>query len=1191
MEPDWNRRPDHTSRGQRLLKFLHPEAHPLDDRDEQALLSYAARFAEIVQFGSKGDQGTWTPFLTSDVSFFTACLLEIDARGLYRKARFLCRDQTDSPARDAAKELGCILDNLDKRDLSKLRTIPYERGTLEVRARNACAEIRQALDAFVNCLDEPPSNSASKIMLPEDQHRSLSQLSRTIERVQGELREVLQNSLTAKSDHAPQVGLYLAFTALLRKAQGHANDLTGRHLDHYYQRVLRLQPHEGHPDHTHFAFEIPSDLKDVVLPEGTTLAITPPEGGAPISFETDYPMSLSRARVTTLHSLGWANADSGRFVARHLQVTDAQDANQLPEFAMSEEAKNLPVEPFVGLAVESAIFATSGGVRSYVVAFDFSKSDADVILEPQGSWFGLAIDTEQDPLRAQITSCDQTQTTETLRVTLGFTLPADAPATKAAARLPRLFLQFNLSTMGAAWAAFSKLAVQKVHASLSVRGAQGIQASNNDGALDVGRPFMPFGFQPMRNARFTLGCDDFAGKTLSSLNVKFDWSNLPSAEGGFATYFEGYPGSFATESFQVALEQKRREGWRGLTLEDGGRSAPLFRDTATGMDGNWLNATDLPPTDTQERSFRLSLTAPQMGFGRESFPNAVFAAAVGDNPGEDEKLGDSAKDRLEKPALKALAEAAKDSLAFIRRNRPKPQPKQPFTPEAEGLKLNYAARTDIVLTAEEDSQRIWAVTPFGEHRLTPDNNTLDEAFLVGDAINGTAVQFVGIEGARPGETLHLYFRCAEPSGADWAELTSDKAIGAPWCQAARQGWTLDDTGSTETALWHCLTSDGWKVLPDDALHTDGTDGLTRSGIAMVTLPGAASAKRSEMPQGLHWFAVRTTAANLGITGVFAQSVAATRRQEETGVGWINAVPEGWSVTVQGADISRRVASVRLIGKSEGGRPAETRTQFRARVSERLRHKNRAWQAADYEQLVLEQFPDLHDVRCMPIGPGAITLVVAPRRKSGTHRIPTIPGHRIRQIAENLSTQVTHTGVRIRVQQVRTEFIRVAAKITPEPTALSDFAAYVDDWLARRIAPWSFDPDQPLPLGQALLDADALRHALQQDSRVKDVSAVSLVKFFNRGLQNDALQGGSDWAETSGALLSDTAPIGSETTPQALEPSGLDAVFVPWKRHLLQLSPLSIEGRAKPAGIGNLRIGDELRIGRAVRRDLSEPIEI
>ena len=59
-------------------------------------------------------------------------------------------------------------------------------------------------------------------------------------------------------------------------------------------------------------------------------------------------------------------------------------------------------------------------------------------------------------------------------------------------------------------------------------------------------------------------------------------------------------------------------------------------------------------------------------------------------------------------------------------------------------------------------------------------------------------------------------------------------------------------------------------------------------------------------------------------------------------------------------LSERIQAIKSVSQpfsSFGSRAAETDTDYYQRVSERLRHKNRAITLWDYERLILQKFPE------------------------------------------------------------------------------------------------------------------------------------------------------------------------------------------------------------------------------------------
>ena len=81
------------------------------------------------------------------------------------------------------------------------------------------------------------------------------------------------------------------------------------------------------------------------------------------------------------------------------------------------------------------------------------------------------------------------------------------------------------------------------------------------------------------------------------------------------------------------------------------------------------------------------------------------------------------------------------------------------------------------------------------------------------------------------------------------------------------------------------------------------------------------------------------------------------------------------------------------------RPVESQSHFYTRTSERLRHKDRAIAAWDYERLILEEFPQLHLVRAIrpkhdtnsvQCGDYAVNLVVVPKVTDSSILQPQVP---------------------------------------------------------------------------------------------------------------------------------------------------------------------------------------------------------
>jgi hypothetical protein len=103
-----------------------------------------------------------------------------------------------------------------------------------------------------------------------------------------------------------------------------------------------------------------------------------------------------------------------------------------------------------------------------------------------------------------------------------------------------------------------------------------------------------------------------------------------------------------------------------------------------------------------------------------------------------------------------------------------------------------------------------------------------------------------------------------------------------------------------------------------------------------------------------------------------------------------------------AKLKTAVAGVKAVTQpypSFGGRPEESARHLNTRAAERLRHRDRCIAPWDYERIVLEAFPQVHRVKCVPharpgnwLSPGHVLLVVVPdlRARAAEAIDPTEP---------------------------------------------------------------------------------------------------------------------------------------------------------------------------------------------------------
>ena len=102
------------------------------------------------------------------------------------------------------------------------------------------------------------------------------------------------------------------------------NQLTGRHLRHYYENVLRLQRRPARADQVHVIFELAKNSSQYLLSKGTLLDAGKTADGKPRQYALDSEMVVNKAVVESIRS-SYADVNN----AGKLIVFKADDATQV----------------------------------------------------------------------------------------------------------------------------------------------------------------------------------------------------------------------------------------------------------------------------------------------------------------------------------------------------------------------------------------------------------------------------------------------------------------------------------------------------------------------------------------------------------------------------------------------------------------------------------------------------------------------------------------------------------------------------------------------------------------------------------------------------------------------------------------------------------------------------------------------
>jgi hypothetical protein len=221
--------------------------------------------------------------------------------------------------------------------------------------------------------------------------------------------------------------------------------------------------------------------------------------------------------------------------------------------------------------------------------------------------------------------------------------------------------------------------------------------------------------------------------------------------------------------------------------------------------------------------------------------------------------------------------------------------------------------------------------------------------------------FIGISNFHLPGLISLYFQLQEASG------DVNKAI--------------------QKLSWYCLKGNTWHLLEAQQILHDSTQSLTQSGIISFNLVElTADNSHSILDDGLTWLKASVPAESAAYPQMISiKSQAAMAVFEDSGNDPAHLRnPLAAEKITKFLEKPDGIKAVTQPFESFGGKMKEEAVPFFTRVSERLRHKQRAWNIWDYERIILENFPFVYKTKCIShttgqteFAPGHATIIVIP----------------------------------------------------------------------------------------------------------------------------------------------------------------------------------------------------------------------
>lgn len=832
-----------------------------------------------------------------------------------------------------------------------------------------------------------------------------------------ELEEFLK-SVGVEKKITPHLALFICFVWLLEFSKKRFNRLTKRHLDFYYREILKIEKLPATPDKVHILFELAKKVTEEKIETGTELDGSKDGNGQKRIYKTTEELIANKTIVAQLKSVYNDHENSKIKAAEIANSYDGKGADfpddeiQWWPFGYYEVEKNGKKAEYpeldnarLGFAVSSHVLNLQEGERFVQLDVKFQQAVSSVNISQltynlevwctgEKGWLGpFSVEPgveDENGTEVFLTGLSESST----RLQLAFKIPRDKKSVVAydaeihgesfETDQPVCRMLINTGETGghALYRQLLEKEIENLSIHVDVRGVKSLELESDIGVLNAEKPFYPFGTQPVKRSNFYMNYPELFEKAWEKIEVKIDWKNTPEKAGtndAFKDLYYAYRTDYLYQAsssgflggmlLQETLEAEMLTPsiiWGEINPEPKNlivkENSHFKADIEIQHKNRWENVKDNHVLFTEDG----------VGFKSEfTVQNTNYE--TGKNGPVRMSLNQSFYHELF-PRIYALAFGSDNEDALI--------PNEPYTPMIESVSLNYTASANMNLNASEKDFKTNGVKLFHEHpfgqaeehlylknQLDFLNNEEKKTFLLPDYCKGGEL-YIGLEEAKPTQTVSLLVQVLEGSENPEADSFTGK----------------------QKAEWSVLCQNHWKPLDSDYMIANETDNFLKSGIVKFFIPKVANKNNTRLASDFIWVKAKIHKKYFAVSKAIAINAQAVTAQFSDNGNELSHLQDGLEAKTISKPL-QRVSTVKGLSQpyaSFGGKPQESDAAYYRRISERLRHKNRAITIWDYEHQILQQFPKIYKAKCLNH-----TSYTIKQKENGENEIITrflAPGH-------------------------------------------------------------------------------------------------------------------------------------------------------------------------------------------------------
>ncbi|MEZ5104847.1 MAG: baseplate J/gp47 family protein [Draconibacterium sp.] len=993
---------------------------------------------------------------------------------------------------------------------------------------------------------------------------------------EAQLEEFLKQT-EVSNNITPHLALYVSFVKLLDLSKNRFNKLTKRHLDFYYSEILNIQKLPATADKAHLIFELAKNAVDERISEGTKADGGKDATGKKLNYETTEELIANKIKVSQLKSIyvdhtnnkikaadaansydgigaDFPDGEAKWWPFGYFEETSGGAQSKAPEYPELPNAK-------LGFALSSEILELQEGERNLMLTVEFSSGlnnitaqtlheNMEVYCTGEKGWLGPFKILPEIQI-GDGTTFSSGQGAGNKKLSFVFQVPKEEKAivryySKIHGESYNTLLpvcRFLIKTENQAGVALYRELIEKdikdLTVKVNVKDVKSLLLESDFGVLNAAKPFYPFGTQPVKKSNFYINYPEMFKKNWDDFTVDIEWKNTPEAssdgtveafENLYFAYRKDYQyqassnvflgGMFNIVDFEAKIEETlTTKNILSNIIYSGINQSPsnlivtgneYFKADVEIQDKEeWVDAlTNIPLFEIDGDGFKLNFKIDNINYE----PDKNGPARISLNQSFLHELF---------PRIYALAFSSEEDDTLI--------PNEPYTPLVEKITLDYNATSHILLDRTEEKYKKNDVVLFHEHPfgqseehpylkektgfLFPAAKPTDTipAWLIPMYCKGGEL-YIGLENVKQLQSVALLIQVLEGSENPLAESFTGK----------------------QKVEWSVLAQNEWKSLDSNFIISNETDNFLKSGIVKIAMPRETTQDNTRLPSGLVWLKAKIHKnydVVCKVLDVLSQAVLAEFSNNGNELSHLeNGLPAG--------SISKLVVRVPTVkGISQpfntfGGKPVESDAAYYRRVSERLRHKNRAITIWDYENLILQEFPEIHKVKCLNhtktetkngikttryLSPGNVLIVV----------IPDIANKNVFDIYQPRVSKAKLNAIQDFVNQLNTFHVN-AVVVNPDYEEImvelnakfykgfdeNFYTKVLKSDITKLLSPWAFDQSLSIDFGVSLYKSVLINYV----ENLEYVDFIENVKLFKR------LAGATDFTEEKMAVPSSPLSI-------------------------------------------------------------------